>query len=126
MDHEAGQCGCGIGGNVDLAGFERVNGENIAMRLVALRWTGAAPGRRTEVGAALYRAFGQCGAVGCAGILGQFRDVSRDVDDYPMPPARTGRRIGVVQGHGKTFGTFGCSAPYLARATCFHRNSRTH
>jgi hypothetical protein len=112
IDHVAGERSGGICGDIELFGLERVNGENVAMRLVALRRACAAPASGAEISAALHCALGQIRAAGRTRIRSQLGDISRDVDDYPVPPAGARRRIRIVHGYGKTLGALGRPAPF--------------
>ena len=82
------------------------------MRFVPFWRTGTAPGCHAIIGTALYCALGQGRTVKRTGIRSQFMDTSRDIDDYPVPPPRTRRRIGIVHRHGKALGALGRTAPF--------------
>lgn len=98
--------------NADLLDIQRVNDKIIPMRTVS-RWR-----RRTDkpfkpqIVRQLQSAFRQAAAmfVACAGR--QFGDAGRDVDDRPVPQARSGRGIRVIRGDGETLRAFGRTRPF--------------
>src|SRR5262245_51905511 len=111
-DHEAHKGARGIGVNVgklvDLQGPER---EDVAVRLVALRWARAAEARLAKVGAALDRALRQL-AAGRARALRQPGCGHRNVDHCPVPPAAAGRRVGIVDGKRHALGILRHARPF--------------
>src|SRR6266545_879769 len=86
IEHESDHGSARVFVGVDLLHLERIDGEDVTMRLVALRGTGAAIAGLAEAG-------------------GQRRHVGGNVEYDPMPPPAPGRRIGVVHGYREALGT---------------------
>src|SRR5262252_7685442 len=111
VDHVAGERGARAA-HVEPIDLERVQGEVVAMRLVADRGAGAAPARAAEIGVDLRAAERQPGAVGAPGVLLELASVGRDVDDQPVPPARAaGRGVGIVDQQREALRSVGRARP---------------
>src|SRR6185295_3727763 len=115
VDHEARQGSARILIGVDMVDLQRVNRENVAVRPVALRWTGPAIAGLAEIGARLDGAARRLAASGIAGAGGKRVDVGGDVEHHPMPPAAAGRSVGIVDGQREAFRAGGRILPFQRR-----------
>src|SRR5688572_2426149 len=75
------------------------------MRLVSRRRTGSTVPRLTKIRHALHAELRSAWAIRLSRIGGERRNIGRNIEDDPVPPAAAGRSIGVIHRHRKAFGT---------------------
>src|SRR5439155_664399 len=105
VEHESDHGSARIFVGVDLVHLERIDGEDVAMRLVTLRRTRAAVAGLAEIVLGLHRPLRCLAARRIADAGGQRRHIGRNVEHDPMPPPAAGWRIGVVHGHREALGS---------------------
>ena len=115
VDHEARQRGAGIRRDLQLVGAQGMHREHIAVGLVPRGRAHAAPAGLAVIGPDLPSAFGQVRAANGTGIRRQGVDARGQIDHHPMPPARAGGRVRVVDGQGETARPGGGAVPAQGR-----------
>ena len=88
------------------------------MGSVALGWTGPTIAGGSEIGHALDGSIGKA-RPRCARTAREFRNRGRNVENNPVPPPASGRRIGVVKRDGETSCAFRCIFPRQLGAYIF-------
>src|SRR4051794_21690738 len=101
MQLEANYGRRGIRGDAEFA-LDRVDREEIAVRMVAFRGTRAAVSRRAEIRSGLQGSRGELAAFRIARVERQFLHGSWNIHDNPVPESAAGRRVGIIAGHGET------------------------
>src|SRR5512146_2076288 len=122
VDHEAGErCGRALR-HVELRDVERVEREDVTVRLVALGRARAAVARDAVVGGDARGTARQRRAVGVACALRELRRCCRDVIDDPVPPSRAaGGRVGVVHQEREALRVGRCAGPAQRRRNVLSR-----
>src|SRR5262245_42926962 len=100
MQVEANHGGRGVRLDVKLLRLHGEDGEEITMRMVSFGRARTAITRRAEVCPRLQRARRQFTACTARPEL-EFAHVRRNINDQPVPEARSGRCIGVVAGYSE-------------------------
>ena len=106
--HEAGESVARTFGQFKLFNAERIYGKDVSMHLAGRR-AGAAETRCSIVVPQFQRAFRH--VVFSARASVKLHDLDRNIHDIPMPPARTGRRVGIIGGDSKALGFLRCAGP---------------
>src|SRR5439155_26440518 len=87
------------------------NGEQVTVRVIALRRAGSTVARRTEVSPHLQRSVWQLPAPLIASVQRQLSEVRREIDHDPVPEAAASRCVRVVAGDGKAPGALRRTRP---------------
>src|SRR6266571_1645001 len=115
VEHETDQRAARLGVGVDLVDLERVYGEDVAMRLVALGRARSTVAGFAEVGPRLHRTLRRLTARRVANAQRKRGHAGRYVEHDPVPPAAPGRRIGVVDRDREALGARGRVLPQQGR-----------
>src|SRR5262245_51010283 len=94
-----------------LIHLQREHRKDIAMRFVAFRRARSPVTRLTEIGHRLYATCWCSFPIRLPSPGGKRCCIRRNVEDDPVPPATTGRRIRIIDRHGKTLRSLWCSLP---------------
>src|SRR5205085_10498238 len=95
--------------------LDRVDREEIAVRMVTFRGTGSAVSGSAEIRSGLQRARRELVALRVSGIERQFAHGGWNIDDDPVPESAARRRVRIVAGHGETLRSFRRPAPFQMR-----------
>jgi len=85
----------------ELIHLQGIDSKYVAMRFIAARGAWSAVTRLAKIGHALDRSFSN-DIVRLARIGRQHMDADWNVEDDPMPPSASGRRVRIVHRDGKT------------------------